>query len=253
MHGKQWKISLLLAAALLGLLCYSGRAEDAAALQARPLAAALAATGAETREFTVNGWQQLPSGDLSDTEMTARVEDGMRRLAGSDSYRITHSRSGAHRQVKGQLQKDGLEMVAILQVVYPSWEKSGSEVYYVINVEGKGNADAAAYYSEKIGRIMETDTGKPKVATCLLGWLDGKLEKDFCILKLNKAFSVIDAKVLDRTVYPDMISYSGFAPELGVGLTAGSKQINLNMAVRYSRYEDRTYIIAGSPVITREY
>lgn len=253
MHRKQWKISLLLVAALLGLLFYSGHAKDAVAVQTKPLAVALAATGAEIREFTVNGWQQLPSGDLSDAEMTARIEADMRGLAENDSYRITHSRSGAHRQVKAELQKDGLAIVAVLQVVYPSWEKKGSEAYYVINVEGKGNTDTAAYYAGKIGRIMDTDTGKPKVTTCLLGWLDGKLEKDFCILKLNKAFSVINAQVLDRTEYPDMISYSGFAPDLGAGLTAGSKQININMAIRYSRYENRTYIIAGSPVITREY
>jgi hypothetical protein len=46
---------------------------------------------------------------------------------------------------------------------------------------------------------------------------------------------------------------SGYSPLVADSLHVNGKEMNVNMAVRYSLTDDRTYFLIGSPVITQEY
>jgi hypothetical protein len=219
-----------------------------------PLTHAIHTTGAKVQELSVNGWSKLPLPDLADEQMASIARRAMEKIGvGPDQYQISHQRSANHRQVKAEVRGDRFHAVVTVQVLYPSWEKKGHEVYLVLNIDQADPQESAAAVQEKIVNIINDSGGSARVSTCLVGWLDGKLEEDEKLAKLNNAFHAVNATVIDKLSYPNLASYSGFTPLVKDWLTVGQDRININMAIRYSHYDNRTYVMVGSPVITREY
>jgi len=48
----------------------------------------------------------------------------------------------------------------------------------------------------------------------------------------------------------DILSFSIFTPYIEQYIYTGSRKMNLNIAIRFNEYEDKTYIWIGTPIIT---
>jgi hypothetical protein len=152
------------------------------------------------------------------------------------------------------VQSPTFHVLVIAQVAPIGFGKSETEGYLVVNVESKAAGNLSVRdMQEKIGRITKKFGDSPQISTCLIGWLDGKLRDGEWHEPLEKAFMVADAKIVDKLEAEHFASYTGFTPGITDWLQIGDKKINLNMAIRYSKYDNRTYITIGSPIITREY
>ena len=126
--------------------------------------------------------------------------------------------------------------------------------YIVINMEGKEDETISIkHMQEKITHITKKNGHSPQISTCLIGWLDGKLMDGECRETLTRAFMVIDAMIIDQLDAGNFSSYTGFTPNVSDWLQVGDKKINLNIAIRYSQYDNRTYVTIASPIITQEY
>lgn len=218
-----------------------------------PLVHALEATGATVQEITVNGWSKLPLHELSDDEMAGIIRQAVEKLGfKSDQYEISYNRSANHRQVKAEARNEHSYVVVVVQVLYPSWEKKGHEVYMIVNID-KVRPGRSGELQASITKLIYDNGGSARVNTCLVGWLDGKLEKDEKVSKLNSAFKAVDASIISSLSYPNLASYTGFTPLVSESLMIEQERVNINVAIRYSQYDNRTYVMVGSPVITREY
>ncbi len=51
----------------------------------------------------------------------------------------------------------------------------------------------------------------------------------------------------------DILSFSIFTPYIEEYIYTGSRKMNLNIAIRFNEYEDKTYIWIGTPIITIGY
>ena len=245
----------LVALIVLSLLLVSPRSDvSVTATPEDPLTTAIAATGAVMQELSVNGWAKLPLYELTDGEMEAMARRAMGRLGlNPDQYQIFHQKSSQHRQVKAEAFENRSHTVVIVQVLYPAWEKKGHEVYMVINVDKATSAEYIPALQAKISGAISDNGGLARVNTCLVGWLDGKLEEDERAAKLRAAFKAVNASVLSSFSYSHGVSFTGFTPLVSESLLVGKDQVNLNIAIRYSQFDNRTYVMVGSPIITREY
>jgi len=218
-----------------------------------PLIYAMEATGATVQELTVHGWSKLPLHELNDDEMALIIRQAMGKMGfKDDQYEMSYNRSANHRQVKAEARSEQLNVVAMVQVLYPYWEKKGHEVYMIINID-KVKPEGGAGLQSSITKLIHDNGGSARVNTCLVGWLDGKLEEEEKVSKLNSAFKAVDAVVISSLSYPNLASYTGFTPLISETLMVGQDRVNINVAIRYSQYDNRTYVMVGSPVITREY
>ena len=128
------------------------------------------------------------------------------------------------------------------------------EGYLVVNVEAKAEGNISiSQMQEKITRITNNFGTSPHISTCLIGWLDGKLKDGEWHQYLSDAFISVDAIIIDKLEADHFVSYTGFTSEIAEWLRVENKKINLNIAMRYSQYDNRTYVTIGSPIITREY
>lgn len=222
--------------------------------QHQPLSAAMKAVGAGVEEMSVNVWAKLPATGQEDSELETVACQAMEQLGvGQGSYQISYNKTDAQRMVRTEAIADYFHAVVIAEVVSPNSTEQ-AEVYLVILVETKPGSDTEfAEWQDKISAIVKNFGGTPRISTCLVGWLDGKLKDGEWHMRLRSGFNAVNATIIDKVMYENFASYAGFSPGISDYLEVGGKHININMAMRYSPYDDRTYITIGSPVITREY
>ncbi len=218
-----------------------------------PLNIAMQALGAETQQAILHGWAVLPRQDASEEELTAIVEAAAKELMlPAIQTKMSSSASGRHRLVRADLTEDNMQTAIIAQVLYSSNPGKSAEVYMMINMDGRNNSIQNAK-EHKILQIIANQGAKAHISTCLIGWLDGKLDDGEMRFRLNHAFSAIHALVHDTVTDFYYTSMSGYSPDVDESLIVNDKKVNVNMAMRYSPTDNRTYCIVGLPVITEEY
>nr|WP_092071009.1 YwmB family TATA-box binding protein [Dendrosporobacter quercicolus]NSL48450.1 YwmB family TATA-box binding protein [Dendrosporobacter quercicolus DSM 1736]SDM17312.1 TATA-box binding [Dendrosporobacter quercicolus] len=232
-----------------------GRAENVPVTITQPLAAAMQATGAELGEISVNGWAKLPAAQTGETELIGITKQAMLELGFTgEEYELTVAVSRRQQAVRAVAVASDRQVAVIAEQLRPAGDGRPAEVYLAVNIELKTqDAQAATESSAKISKIITAFAGSPQISTCLVGWLDGKLVKDDWDKRLGDAFAVLNADLISSTSSAQYSSFTGFSPMLDKGLNIGDRRINVNAAMRYSPYDNRTYVIIGSPVITIEY
>lgn len=238
----------------LSLLAWSHAPASVPAARIGDLGPALAGAGASLEKVGYNAWARLPRADLSDAELQAVAEEAMARLGHKrGEYEVRHGRSERHRLVRAELAGPGLHAVVVAQVLYPAWDRQKAEAYLVVNVETLATDSDIAAGRTRVAAAASAGGGSPLITTCLVGWLDGKLEKDEWSGTLHSIRQTLGAAAIDTLVEANYASMTAFAPGLPDSLVVGDKRVNLNMALRYSPYDNRTYVVIASPVISGEY
>jgi hypothetical protein len=220
-----------------------------------PLGAVMKATGAQLQEYSINAWVKLPDEHYSDKELQTLVEQVMEQLdMHGPNYEVIHQQRNNHRTVKAEYSRPDNHVVVMVQVVPNQTEGSKTEAYLVVNFESLIEENTSIIpLQEKINKIVKKNGDSPRISTCLIGWLDGKLMDGESEAMLKSAFSAIDGIIVDKLVQDHYVSATGFSSAIADCLQVSGKKINMNIAIRYSQYENRTYVVIGSPIITREY
>jgi hypothetical protein len=253
-NGTARLLSVVLMGVLLGVTAvaygnYSGGPKPAFTV----LSQALAATGATVRSAEINGWVLLDSVPADEAILEDLVRTSFNKLGYDGKQVVIEKQQNKYfLQARGEIRADDLELVVISQVIYPQANKT-AEAYTVINaVRGHEFANNEAW-EEKISKILIELGRQPRINTCLVGWLDGKLNKNTLKHRLVLAFDSIQAVAEDQMFDDDFASITGYTPKLANFFKVQQEKVNVNMAMRFSPSEERTYVIIGSPVITREY
>lgn len=250
-----FRLKLIFAIVFLIILSLGIIKNVPAARLADPLGRAMEATGAKAEEFSVNAWVKLPSGELSNDQLEHLVQQVMDQLAvNPGQYQIIHKETSKQRRVQGEFIDKDIHVVVITEVNSVGTNESALEGYLAVIMEAKTEANLPIeQMQEKIAHITGTFGTSSQISTCLIGWLDGKLGNGDWHGILEKSFGVINATIMDELQSENFASYIGFTSQINNGLKIGEKKINVNMALRYSPYDNRTYVTIGSPIITREY
>lgn len=226
------------------------------AISGEPLNLAMESTGAHMQDYSINAWVKLPYKQANDSQLQKIVEQVMEQLGiGVEDYQVEEQQRGEHRTVRAESKNQNYHAVAIAQVI-PNGQTPGSEpeVYLIVNMESTVKANPSiSQMRQKISSIMQKRGSSPRISTCLIGWLDGKLRDGDQRDILQSAFKVVDGKIIDKLELEHLDSYTGFTSGIDDWLQVGGEKVNINIAIRYSQYDNRTYVIIGSPIITREY
>lgn len=213
----------------------------------------LAITGAQYQDSNVNGWTRLPTTELSDDQLTSLAAGAVARV-GFNTAEIVISRdsSAHHRLVRAAGRRQDLHAAAVVQILYPR-QRGTPEAYLVVNIDAAHDPQAVERQRRLVGEILRDAGGTPHVSTCLVGRLDDKLEADEMRRRLDEAFRFLGASMDEGMAAGNFASFDGYSRRLPESLTVGNRLVNINMAMRYSSYDNCTYVIVGSPVIAREY
>ncbi len=249
--ARKW--SLVLLGVLLSATAVAYGAGELGKSDFAVLSHAFAATGATVTSAEINGWVQLDTAAANEAVLEDRVRKTFDQLGyDGNQVLIENQQNKYFSQFRGEIRSDDLNLVVISQIIYPKPHKV-AETYIVINaVMGQQNINNQEW-ERKIGKTLTELGSQPRINTCLVGWLDGKLNKNDLKHHLVLAFHSIQAVEVDQMFNEDFASITGYTPKLASFFKVKQEKVNVNMAMHYRPSEERTYVTIGSPVITREY
>ncbi|MCE5286554.1 MAG: YwmB family TATA-box binding protein [Pelosinus sp.] len=223
-------------------------------IPSEPLLDALHSTGGKVKEVSINGWGQLPDGNFTAEQLSGMAGSAMSQLGlNKDDYTISQTEDARRLCVRAEAVQDELHAVILVQTLKAA-QSEAAKGYVVVNIElNNSNNRDLINWQQQLKNIIKEFGCLPHINTCLTGWLDGKLLKEEWGIRLENAFQAAKATTVDRIQYTDFASYTGYSPVIADYVQYGNKKVNVNIAMRYSPHDNRTYIIVGSPVITREY
>lgn len=236
-------------------ICAAWAASSGQPAQSDPLEAALRSAGAHGEQLSMDGWAELSAPPGANTDLEGMAGAAIRGLGVEEGkYRVTSHQTRYQKIVRAEAIEDHFHAVAIAEVIYGANQSDQGKVYLVLTVETQPVREGeAALWRGRIAELMRNFGGNPRISSCLVGWLDGKLGEEEQTMRLKSGFNAVNATMTDTGNYGNFISYTGYTPLIADKIKVAGKKINFNMAMRYSLSENRTYVTVGSPVITREY
>lgn len=127
------------------------------------------------------------------------------------------------------------------------------KTYLYINIIKKSDFLKINDIIDKIDRVFKASNQTMEITSYVRSTIPGKIREKDINSKVKKILEEMDAKVIEEDKDEFYISYIMYSPLIENYLTINKKMINLNLAIRYNEYEDKTYILIGTPVITIGY
>jgi len=176
-------------------------------------------------------------------------------------------------EIKGESQEDVLVNTVrndyIQEVNLSTAMKNNTTISVVSQIRNDGTDELERFISIRILKELSNDdmeTTRDRVIaamdrygiaahvnSCITGSFEGKLT-DRQMNDVSKAiFKGAEARKVEGIRERNLISVSAYSPVIDDYIKVDDKKVNLNLAIRYNAFEDRTYIWLATPVISKEY
>lgn len=205
-------------------------------------------TGAKFEDYTVTGWIQLDPtkpdepGQKSAAWKAAEAL-GIQREELAETFREDNGFTGL--RLAGKLNPD-----TYVEILVKGMDRQS---YMLITLYSKGDPEKLVFYRNRVKEAFDTSGRGAKIATIIKGSFPGKLTREAREKLNNQMFTFLGAQKSEGISTEELVSWSGYSPQLPDRLETRNKVINLNVASRYSSTTDSTALIVGTPIISGEY
>lgn len=123
--------------------------------------------------------------------------------------------------------------------------------YVIIEIIQKEGINEVLNNVAKIGdqfKDLDIDT-----SICIIGYIDGYTNNDEKINSINKILKDSHFKLEDTLCRDELVSVCAYSNKISNYILCCNNKININIASKYSSYDNKTYYYFGSPLISIEY
>lgn len=157
----------------------------------------------------------------------------------------------------GQVSYSGFDKdknyLEIFLTSYLDEEMDIEETYLYINCVKTEEFSKKNDSLDKIKGIFNEFTPNVEITTCITGAFSGDLGYNNVEEKIKSISEEYKIETLEYFLDDNLYSYTMYTPLIEKFLLIDKKKINLNLAIRYNVYEDKTYIMIGTPIIANGY
>ncbi len=183
-------------------------------------------------------------------DLTAVCEDVLKTLEISDYSKNSTSTDSLIKCDMSGNTKDGVKVSAMASIV---GNKTGDgDKYITIDATETVNG-SALLLRDKIEGAFGKYGLKAVVNSCITGTYEGDLQDSQLENICRKILDDSDAKKVDSIRQENIISVSAFSPMIEDKLSIDGKNVNLSLAIRYNKIENKTYLWVATPVVNTEY
>lgn len=214
--------------------------------------------GAAVVETNINAYAASTDGFLDSTEVERMVQIIADKMGMSiQQSELVENYSDDFNQLS-VIGKDayGHNIVIIVHSMDFTGIDDGMEEYetnIVVDVTLDGDLENLSQMEDRVREAIEQHMEDVRITWCIIGNYEENIPADRMEAIVYSIFQSVGAKEVERTVYDGLISISAYTPRIKEFVQVGDNRINLNVAMRYNSYENKTYIWLGSPVISVEY
>jgi hypothetical protein len=246
------RILLLLICLLLTAGSFDAVAYPAAILtEEEAIITSFESTGADVLESMVSCWAKLNDKFLDIRQLEAEMN------AVIDAIDIGEATISKDVETGDQLNKVVLHAssgnksysIALESVK----QNTGGESYIIVDVSIDGSYKELKAVRESIAKALPVDEASMNFSSCIIGTYKGELEEKEAEKKAGIALKAINAKKVEGIENEELKSISAFSSRVGGYVMSEQSKVNVQLAIRYSSYDDRTYIWIGTPLIPMGY
>ena len=106
---------------------------------------------------------------------------------------------------------------------------------------------------DKLEQAFNRYNIEAEINSCITGYFNGKVSNDYLNEAFQRSFIKIGAQKVDAIRDFNLISITAYCPYIKDYIRVKGSKANINLAIRYNSYEDKTYIWLATPIITTEY
>jgi hypothetical protein len=129
----------------------------------------------------------------------------------------------------------------------------GGETYVIMDVSIDNSTTELIAERQRLESYFAAKNVKPRISSCVIGVYEGKLTENEMRVKIADAISSVKAKEVEGLASEGLNSISAFSGDINSFVLSNNKKVNMQVAMRYSSYDGKTYIWIGSPLIHVEY
>ncbi|MHB8172376.1 MAG: YwmB family TATA-box binding protein [Thermincolia bacterium] len=221
-----------------------------------PLQGAFKVTGARFNDLTFSGWVQVSNRFSNEEELKNYATLLAEKLGGNKQVmeQMVHEESNFRSVIlRGFIKPNTYLEIHSQTMEGAGEEESRAETYVTALLNSKDNDDQLLG-KNKMEEGFGLISSKPaQVSTILSGIIDGSNSVSENKAIAEKAFESLGIKPFEGISNEGLVSLTGYSPEIREKLMMGEKELNINVALRYNRLENKTYVTIGSPIIATEY
>lgn len=128
-----------------------------------------------------------------------------------------------------------------------------SETHIILDITKNKGYKEIVDVNDKVRNILKEYGSQVETTINLSSAYEGKLTKDKQRQIQNQVFDFLNADKLEVLEEENFTSITGYSELINSYINYGGKDVNLQLAMRYSKYEDKTYLLIGNPLITTTY
>lgn len=132
-------------------------------------------------------------------------------------------------------------------------QDTGGETYIVFDIFIDKDYKELKAERQKITELLGRAEDEINFSSCIVGTYKGRLKEKDAERKSELALQSINAKPVEGIEDDGMKSISAFSTNVGEYVVSDRQRINVQLAIRYSTYDDKTYIWIGTPLIPMGY
>ncbi|KUO72941.1 MAG: hypothetical protein APF77_10700 [Clostridia bacterium BRH_c25] len=208
-------------------------------------------TGAAVLESTISCWVKLNGKFLDIKQIEAEMSRIVSRiyLDKATVEKNVESDDRLNKIVLYGSQGDKAYNIAIESIK----EETGGETYIVFDVSMGKNYKDLINERQNIINAVQLDESSINCSSCIIGTYKGRLGEKDVEKKSRIALQSINAKKVEGIENDELKSISAFSTSVGGYVMSDQNRVNVQLAIRYSSYDDKTYIWIGTPLIPMGY
>lgn len=243
-------LTFIIIVSLAGGLIYASTVTEDVQIE-NALEVGISSTGADIVEATISCWGKLNDEFITSDRITIIMDDIISKLNPETEsiYRLSESEKDINKEILYGSLGNKSYVVAVESIE----SENSSETYIIIDTIVEGSCNELIAEKEKVHSIFEEKGILIKFNSCVKGIFDGKLSEEQIEEKIELALDSVSAKTIEGIKTDEMSSISAFSNSIENNIISNNKKVNMQVAMRYSSYDDKTYILIGSPLIHIEY
>ncbi|HOJ09421.1 MAG TPA: YwmB family TATA-box binding protein [Clostridiales bacterium] len=132
-----------------------------------------------------------------------------------------------------------------------SLEQPGRKI--TVGVTGSFPYSGLPLISKSVEAAFKMNKVKPVTNSCIIGNYQGKIDYINMNEVCKNIFSILGAKKVGNVAQNNLVSVSAYSPAIGNSIKVDRNKSNIDIAVRYNGYEQKTYIWIATPAISMTY
>jgi len=201
--------------------------------------------------YSINAWASVDNKKRGEAELKQLSSDVVNRIkvmAPPCRYDITNDQQWLQVYAYGT-SRYGDRISVSAQSLYDGTTRQN---YITVNADGSAKADEFNAIALSIERAME-QYGGLNMNAALWGYVKGKVPYEAYSKLYARAFEMLDAEYIEGIDSEGLVSITAYSPAIKHYVEIKGRKANIQLAVRYNAYQDRTYIWLGVPLLTVEY